>query len=133
MTTEKLLTRDELLEQPWAQGCTVTLFEPPDGLVERVAAAVGTELAREKVEAIAIQFSPIINWYAITENACPIDGMTWRWEYGEMPGITTAESMSGRTDPQKPHGFVLIRSRHRGFVMKCIGRCNETYFLHNFD
>ena len=135
MTETKLLTRDELLALPWANECEVTLLtEEEAGGVIGMLVAMGLDVSKgEKLPAIGIAFSPIANWYAITAASCPIDGTRWTWQYGELPGFTTARSMAGRTNPRDVRGFTLIRSGHRSFAMKCGGTCGETYLLHNFD
>ena len=112
MTTE-LMTKEQLLQEPWA-----------------VALDRSYELLNgEVLEPIAIQYDPIVNWYAFSGFGCPIDGTEWSWKY-DTEGVHFTSSALPLSDLE---GFQKIADGHRVIVGKCGGPCGETYYIHNFD
>ena len=105
MTTE-LITKEQLLEQPWA-----------------------TEYFYDVHEMVAVQHDSIINWYAFSGFECPVDGTVWSWKYKEPLPAFTPNSI-----PFESHeGFELIEYGHRYIAGTCNGECAVKYYLHNFD
>ena len=101
-----LMTKEEVLEQPWA-----------------------TEYGYGAHDFIAVQYSPIVNWYAFKGFECPIDGTEWSWEYEKpIPQITT---QSPRFESHE--GFELLTYGHRVVAGKCEGECGENFYIQNFD
>lgn len=102
----ELMTKEDVLKQPWA-----------------------TEYESNKQDVIAIQYSPIVNWYAFGGFECPIDGTEWKWKYDTEGVQFTTHALP----LEVLGGFEKVAEGHRVIVGKCSGSCGEAYYIHNFD